>query len=122
MPSPKRATRETYIQIACTHEQKARIKEIAHQAGAKTLNQYALTLLLEGNTEEFGFLRRKAEGALVNADTYRQLRTIAEALKSHPDASSDFIQEAISIVKTVGRDIGLARLTTQVQQQVEQRR
>lgn len=115
MTAPKRATRETHIQIACTYDQKEKIKGIARQAGAKTLNQYALTLLLQGNTEEFGFLRRKAEGALVTADTYRQLREIAQALKARPDSNTELVKAAIDLVNEVGREITLARLANQVE-------
>lgn len=115
MSRPQRAKRETYIQIACTHDQKTQIKDIARKAGAKTLNQYALTLLLQGNTEEFGFLRRKAEGALITADTYRQLRTIAQALKAKSDSDTALVQEAIDLVNTVGREIALARLANQIE-------
>jgi len=115
MSAPKRATRETHIQIACTHQQKDQIKEIARKAGAKTLNQYALTLLLQGSTEEFGFLRRKAEGALVTADVYRQLRAISQALKARPDANTDLVRDAIAVVTQTGIDIALARLANDVE-------
>ena len=116
MSSPKRATREAFLHIACTQAQKERIKHNAKQAGAKSLTEYALTLLLKGDTEEFGFLRRKADGALVTADVYRQLRDIAQRLKSKPDMDEDLLREAIAIVSAVGRDIALARLANQVEQ------
>lgn len=116
MSAAKRPPDQTYIQIACTPDQKDRIKKLAKQAGAKTLNQYALPLLLNGDTEGFAFAQRNAEGALVTADVYRQLRSIAQTLKTNLNPNDSLIQEAIEVVNAIGRDIALARLATQVEQ------
>ena len=117
MTAPKRSKREAFLYIACTHDQKERIKENAKKAGAKSLTEYALTLLLKGDTEEFGFLRRKADGALVSADVYRQMRDIAERLKSEPSLDEALVREAISMATEVRRDIALSRLANQVEKQ-----
>ena len=118
MTTPKRAKREAFLYIACTREQKARIKENAKRAGAKSLTEYALTLLLKGDTEEFGFLRRKADGALVTADVYRQLRVIAERLKTSSEMDETLLSEAVAIVTEARRDIALSRLENQVEKQM----
>ena len=118
MSSPKRSVREAFLHIACTQAQKARIKENAKKAGAKSLTEYALTLLLKGDTEEFGFLRRKADGALVTADVYRQLRDIAQRLKASPEVDEAILKEAITIVTEVGKDIALSRLAKQFERQI----
>ena len=117
MTAPKRAKREAFLYIACTRDQKARIQENAKKAGAKTLTEYALTLLLKGDTEEFGFLRRKADGALVTADVYRQMRDIAERIKSEPRLDEALVREAISMATEIRRDIALSRLANQVERQ-----
>ena len=116
MTAPKRSKREAFLYIACTRAQKERIKQNAKKAGAKTLTEYALTLLLKGDTEEFGFLRRKADGALVTADVYRQMGNIAERLKSEPSLDAALVREAISVANEVRRDIALNRLAKQVEQ------
>ncbi len=116
MTTPKRAKREAFLYIACTREQKARIQDNAKKAGAKSLTEYALTLLLKGDTEEFGFLRRKADGALVTADVYRQMRDIAERLKSETHLDEELVREAIAIADEVRRDIALSRLANQIEQ------
>ena len=115
MTTPKRAKREAFLYIACTRDQKARIQDNAKKAGAKSLTEYALTLLLKGDTEEFGFLRRKADGALVTADVYRQMRDIAERLKSDTSLDAGLVREAIQVADEVRRDIALSRLTREVE-------
>ena len=115
MSSPKRAVREAFLHIACTQAQKERIKHNAKQAGAKSLTEYALTLLLKGDTEEFGFLRRKADGALVTADVYRRLRDIGQRLKTSPEVDEALLRETIRVVTEVGRDIALSRLANEVE-------
>ena len=110
MSKPKRANREAFLHIACTHSQKEQIKANAKKAGAKSLTEYVLTLALKGNTEEFGFMRRKADGALINADTYRQLRDIAKILKTNPNGDEKLIQEALQVIQKIGKEIVLNRL------------
>lgn len=115
MTAPKRLKREAFLSIACTHAQKARIKQNAQKAGARTLTEYALTLLLKGDTEEFGFLRRKADGALVTADVYRQLRAISERLNAEPTLTNALLQETLQVVTDARRDIALSRVAQQVE-------
>ncbi|GAQ00175.1 hypothetical protein [Leptolyngbya sp. NIES-2104] len=106
----KRELKDTFIKIPCTATQKKRIQDYAAAANAKSVAQYGLTLLLAGETNEFGSLRRKAEGALLNGDTYRLLREIRDLLQANPNADDELIQRAIEVVNQVGRDIALHRL------------
>lgn len=108
---PKRELKNTFVKIPCTPTQKQRIQANAQAAKAKSVAEYGLTLMLAGDTEEFGSMRRKAEGALVNGDTYRLLREIRDLLKARPDSDSDLVQQAIEVVCETGRDIALHRLT-----------
>ena len=115
MSKPKRAHREAFIHIACTHSQKEQIKENAKKEGAKSLTEYALTMLLKGNTEEFGFLRRKADGALVTADVYRQLRDIAKILKTTPTSDKALLEENLRVIREVGKEIAMNRLKQEIE-------
>ncbi len=110
MSKPKRAHREAFLHIACTHAQKERIKENAKKTGAKSLTEYALTMLLKGDTEEFGFMRRKADGALITADVYYLLTEIAQQLKTKPTTNEELTQEAIRVVRQVGKEMTMHRL------------
>ena len=115
MSKPKRAHREAFLHIACTHSQKERIKENAKKEGAKSLTEYALTMLLKGNTEEFGFLRRKADGALVTADVYRQLRDIARILKTTQTPDKALLEENLRVIREVGKEIAMNRLKQDIE-------
>jgi len=115
MSKPKRARREAFLHIACTQAQKERIKENAKKAGAKSITEYALTMLLKGDTEEFGFMRRKADGALVTADVYYRLTEIAQELKTKPTPNEELTQEAIRVVREVGKEITMHRLKQEIE-------
>ena len=115
MSKPKRAHREAFLHIACTHTQKERIKENAKKAGAKSLTEYALTMLLKGNTEEFGFMRRKADGALVTADVYYLLTEMVQQLKTKPTINEELTKEAIKVVRQVGKEITMHRLKQEIE-------
>lgn len=112
---PKRELKDTFVKIPCTASQKERIQVNAEAAGAKSVAQYGLTLMLAGDTDEFGSMRRKAEGALLNGDTYRLLRDIRDLLKARPDSDSELVQQAIDVVNEVGRDIALHRLAREAE-------
>ena len=115
MSKPKRSHREAFLHIACTHDQKERIKKNAKQDGAKSITEYILTLALKGDTEEFGFMRRKADGALVTADVYYLLTEIAQQLKTKPTPNEELTQEAIRVVREVGKDITMHRLKQEIE-------
>lgn len=112
----KRATDETYIKVRCSPSQKSRIEEKVKQVAAKSMNEYCLTVLLEGDTEEYGTLRRKAEGPLVNSQTYHQLIQLNQALRERQDFDTQLLRDAIALVKQVGREIVLARLENKIDQ------
>ena len=115
MSKPKRTHREAFLHIACTHDQKERIKENAKKAGAKSITEYILTIGLKGDTEEFGFMKRKADGALVAADVYYLLTEIGHQLKTKPTPNEELTQEAIRVVREVGKEITMNRLKQQIE-------
>lgn len=116
MPKPDRKTQ--LIRIACTPAQKNALKAKAKEGKARSLSEYLLTLGLEGRTEEFGFMRRKAEGALVNAMTYARLTEMLQVLQSH-SGDTALVSEAIALLEEVRREIVLARLTQRVEEVLE---
>lgn len=113
---PKRSTNKTYIMVRCSPSQKRTIEEKAKTVGARSVNEYTLTVLLEGETEEYGTLRRKAEGALVNSQTYHQLIQLNQALRDRSDSDTQLVREAIALIEQVGREVVLARLANKVEQ------
>ena len=115
MSKPKRAHREAFLHIACTHRQKERIKENAKKAGAKSITEYILTIGLKGDNEEFGFMKRKADGALVTADVYRQLRDIAKLLKNIPTTDKELLEENLRLIREVAKEITMNRLKQQIE-------
>ena len=107
---------ETYIKVRCTAAQKSQVEEKAKTVGARSVNEYCLTVLLEGKTEEYGTLRRKAEGALNNAQTYYQLIQLNQTLRNQGDLNNDLVQQAIALVEQTGLEMVLARLANRVEE------
>ena len=107
---PKPELKETYIRVLCTDRQKQLAQAKARAAGARSLSEYALTMMLEGNTDEYGTVRRKADGALVNAELYQRLGEMVAALQASPDYSWSLVQEAIDLIHELRREIALSRL------------
>jgi HPt (histidine-containing phosphotransfer) domain-containing protein len=108
----KKKTKDTHFKVLCTVEQRERAHTIAKSAGAASLSEYALTLILEGNTEKYGTSRRKAEGPLINAQLYYRLGEMVDALKATPSNCCDLVQEAIAFLHEIRREIVLNRHNT----------
>ena len=115
MSKPKRSPREAFLHIACTHDQKERIRANAKKAEAKSITEYILALALKGDTEEFGFMRRKADGALINADVYRQLRDVAKILKANSNVDKKLVEETLTVIRKVGKGMTLNRLINNIE-------
>ena len=83
---PKAHTKTASIEISCSPEEKEQLRQNATRAGT-SVSRYLVTLGLNGNTTDYGTLRRKADGALVNAELYQRLGEMVTALQASPDFS-----------------------------------
>jgi hypothetical protein len=96
---PKSTNRTETIEVQCTSEQKAQIRQ--HAAGAGTSMS---TYLLDCGLKR----RRQMEGPLINLLLYQRLGELAEILKSHPQNCD---QPAIlELIWEVRREIALRRI------------
>lgn len=122
----KREGKTASIEITCTPSQKTAIKARSQSVGAKSVSEYLLTIALKGNVDDYGFMRRKADGPLVNAATYQRLGEMIELLETRicatskdslfsasPDAQS-LLQELIEQIHETRREIALNRLKNAV--------
>ena len=106
---PKAHTKTASIEITCSPEEKEQLRQNATHAGT-SVSRYLVTLGLNGNTTDYGTLRRKADGALVNAELYQRLGEMVTALQASPDYSWSLVQEAIDLIHELRREIALSRL------------
>lgn len=121
MTDVKRSRKTECIKIRCTPDEKERIQRGADLAGADSVSEYALMLLLGGNSEKYGFMRHKADGPLLNASTYQQLGDMVERLQAEPDgveklASEVLLLETIELMHEIRRDIATNRLRQSIEQ------
>ncbi len=112
----KRTNKEVSIEIRCTASQKKAIQANAQKLGAKSMSEYLLTLGLEGLTKDYDSMRRKADGALLNAATYELLGTLSADLKARPDSELQVVQDAISLIHETRREIAFKRFENAVEQ------
>lgn len=115
MTDVKRSRKTECIKIRCTPDEKESIQRGADLAGADSVSEYALTLLLGGNSEKYGFMRHKADGPLLNAAVYGRLGEMVERLQEEPGdavklASEAMILETIELMHEIRRDIAINRL------------
>ena len=106
---PKAHTKTASIEITCSPEEKEQLRQNATRAGT-SVSRYLVTLGLNGNTADYGTLRRKADGALVNAELYQRLGEMVTALQASPDYSWSLVQETIDLIHELRREIALSRL------------
>ena len=117
---PKRETKQTFIKILCTRSQKERILSQANQSTARSVSEYALTLILGSNLQEYGSIRRKTEGALVNAETYQKLGELVDALKQNPVIATERMTDLVEMIHDVRLEIATRRLAHAVEKMMDE--
>jgi uncharacterized protein (DUF1778 family) len=96
---PKSIKRTETIEVQCTPDQKAQIRQYAAGAGT-SMSTYLLDCGLKR--------RRQVEGPLINLDLFRQLGELTEALKDFPQSPP--LEEVLALIWEVRREIALRRL------------
>ncbi|WP_017302330.1 plasmid mobilization protein [Nodosilinea nodulosa] len=95
----KTTRRTETIEVQCTAEQKAQIRQYAVGAGT-SMSTYLLDCALKR--------RRQAEGPLINLLLYQRLGELGEILESHPQSRKR--QALLELIWEVRREIALRRI------------
>ncbi|MBE9108392.1 alpha-amylase [Nodosilinea sp. LEGE 07298] len=96
---PKTTKRTETIEVQCTPEQKAQIRQYAVGAGT-SMSTYLLDCGLKR--------RRQVEGPLINLSLFQQLAELTEALKSKGQGHQ--LEDVLELIWEVRREIALRRL------------
>jgi uncharacterized protein (DUF1778 family) len=96
---PKLTNRTATIEVQCTPEQKAQIRQYAAGAGT-SMSSYLLHCGLKR--------RRQVEGPLINLLLYQRLEKLVTALESCPQNSDQ--QTIVDLIWEVRREIALRRI------------
>jgi uncharacterized protein (DUF1778 family) len=96
---PKTNKRTETIEVQCTPEQKAQIRQYATGAGS-SMSSYLLDCGLKR--------RRQVEGPLINLQLYQCLSDLAAALKDHPQSYE--VEAILELIWEVRREVALRRI------------
>lgn len=110
MTPPKRSFRSCLIKVYCSPGQKLLIESLARSAGAKSISDYALQILTDGNPDNLSFIRHQTEASLLNVAVYERLGNMVDLLQERPDAKMEALQKMIDEIQGMRRDIALRRL------------
>jgi hypothetical protein len=96
---PKSTNRTETVEVQCTLEQKAQIRQYAAGAGT-SMSTYLLDCGLKR--------RRQVEGPLINLLLYKRLGELSEILESQPQSCK--LQAILDLIWEVRREIALRRI------------
>lgn len=111
----KRLSKDSYFKVYCNTEQKQRIQRHAKAVCAKSVSEYVLTVLLQGDTREYDGLRYKADGMLINAATYQKLGELVDDLRGRKHLEGAEIEAVISLIHEVRLEIATCRLSNKIE-------